>query len=236
MSNLFTPFEKYPVVNIINKQAKTTSLNVAEVFDKRHDNVIRDINDLIEKVPEEFAAENFEANKIKVLNNPSGEEISHYSLTRDGFILLVMGFTGDRVIQFKIAFLEAFNQMEERLRHKELTALPDPESMAKARRDGYAAGVMLSLDIRLLIQQLDLDDDLLQQIVWYRLIGLTQREAASLSGISKDNIGHIERVLDRHGVEFAYIPGNKRKNIIRQRYEDALKAAGMFCPRIGGAL
>ncbi len=110
-----------PVLSVVNNQVITSSKDVAKFFEKRHDHVIRDIDDIIEKVPESFAAPNFGANKINVLNNPSGEEISHYTLTRDGFTILAMGFTGKRAMQFKVAYIEAFNRMEAELMHRDPT-------------------------------------------------------------------------------------------------------------------
>lgn len=114
-----------PVVSVVNNQAITTSKDVAALFEKRHDNVIRDIKDLIKKVPVDFAAANFEENKIKVLCGV-GEEITHYNLTRDGFTVLSFGYTGKKAMQFKLAYIEAFNLMEAQLRQQRFPELPPP--------------------------------------------------------------------------------------------------------------
>jgi len=102
-----------PVVSIINNQIVTTSLNVAEVFEKQHKDVLKAIRNL--GIPDDFRERNFAPNKIKVLNNPSGEEISHYHLTRDGFTILAFGFTGKKAMKFKLAYIDAFNRMEAEL-------------------------------------------------------------------------------------------------------------------------
>ena len=99
-------------LTVINDQVTTSSLNVAKIFGKRHDNVLRAIDLLAKEIPEDFYLLNFEANKIKVLNHPSGEETESYTMTRDGFTLLAMGFTGKRATQFKVAYIAAFNAME----------------------------------------------------------------------------------------------------------------------------
>ena len=111
-----------PVVSIVNQQATTTSLNVAEVFGKQHKDVLRAIGNL--EIPNDFRQRNFAPNKIKVLNNQSGEEISHYNITRDGLMLLAFGFTGAKAMKFKFAYIEAFNQMEAALTER---ALPPPK-------------------------------------------------------------------------------------------------------------
>lgn len=205
MSNQETTSEKYPVVAIVNNQTITTSLNVAEVFGKRHDHVIRDINDLIKKVPEEFAAANFGANKIKVLNNPSGEEISHYKITRDGWVLLVFGFTGADAMQFKLAYLKAFNKMEEALRNQ-LRALPDPSAIANAKKE--ATGNALKLADR--INEMDLGIKGLSKLCFYRQANLTQKECARLLGVTREQVQELERYLKGIGIVFAAISGNKR--------------------------
>ena len=70
-------------LTVINDQVTTSSLNVAKIFGKRHDNVLRAIDLLAKEIPEDFYLLNFEANKIKVLNHPSGEETESYTMTRD---------------------------------------------------------------------------------------------------------------------------------------------------------
>lgn len=115
-----------PVVSIVNNHAITTSKDVAQIFDKQHSHVIRDINEIIKKVPTDFSAANFGSNKINVLRG-AGEEISHYDITRDGFTILAMGFTGKKAMQFKIAYIEAFNKMEAELMSKSrFPELPPP--------------------------------------------------------------------------------------------------------------
>jgi len=100
-------------VKIFERAGKqwTTSLNIAEVFGKNHFDVL----DKIEKLEcsQEFAQRNFTAGGYADKNNQMRKM---YDLTRDGFVLLVMGFTGKPAMQFKEAFLEAFNKMEEYIR------------------------------------------------------------------------------------------------------------------------
>ena len=96
-------------------QVVTTSLRVAEIFSKRHSDVLRDIREL--DCSEDFHKRNF-ASMLKTtqLGNNATRKDPYYLITRDGFVFLVMGFTGKTAAKFKEAYIRAFNVMEERLR------------------------------------------------------------------------------------------------------------------------
>jgi Rha family phage regulatory protein len=91
-------------------QLWTTSVDLARNFGKRHDNVIRDIVNLT--IPDEFRLLNFEESSYL---NEQGKGQPMYEMTRDGFTLLAMGFTGKKAMQWKIKYITAFNAMERRL-------------------------------------------------------------------------------------------------------------------------
>ncbi len=101
---------EYPQVQIVNGVAMTTSLDVAKYFDKRHDDVLKSIRNL--QVSELFSHRNFAGTSYP---DQQGKERPMYHLTKDGFIFLVMGFTGEKAAQIKEAYIAAFNQMEARL-------------------------------------------------------------------------------------------------------------------------
>ncbi|MBN2642029.1 MAG: Rha family transcriptional regulator [Victivallales bacterium] len=104
-------------VRIIDGKAMVSSRVVAEVFRKRHDNVIRDIESL--QVPDTWLALNFEEIKSSSnLGKGRTREYKAYNMTRDGFTILAMGFTGKRAMEFKLAYIEAFNAMELTLRQQ----------------------------------------------------------------------------------------------------------------------
>lgn len=107
-------------VFIQNQQIKTNSLKVAEVFAKRHTNILRAIESL--DCSSEFNELNFEPVEYK---DAKGESRPMYEMTKDGFIFLVMGFTGVKAAQFKEAYINAFNHMAAMLHNQkhELTAL-----------------------------------------------------------------------------------------------------------------
>lgn len=106
-----------PSVSLHSGRPATTSLEVAKFFSKRHDHVVRSIQDLISNTPESFSAPNFWAAEY---SDEQGKPRPMFILYRDGFMLLVMGYTGKKALAMKLAYIEAFNRMEEELaRQKE---------------------------------------------------------------------------------------------------------------------
>jgi Rha family phage regulatory protein len=99
------------LVELINNQPITTSLKIAEVFEKRHCDILRDIKTL--DCSREFNLRNF-AEVERTLEN--GATYKMYNITRDGFTFLAMGFTGPKAAQFKEAYINAFNRMEQKLK------------------------------------------------------------------------------------------------------------------------
>ncbi len=96
----------------INKEEITvvTSLDIAETFGKDHKNVLKDIREL--ECSEEFSRLNFEPTSYKDKFN---REQPMYYITRDGFTLLVMGYTGEKAMKFKEAYIKQFNAMAKAL-------------------------------------------------------------------------------------------------------------------------
>lgn len=96
----------------IHKEDTTavTSLDVAEAFSKRHADVLRDIENL--QCSEEFTQRNFALSSYK---DASGKSNKEYLITRDGFVMLVMGYTGEKAMKFKEGYIRQFNAMEKAL-------------------------------------------------------------------------------------------------------------------------
>lgn len=118
------------LVVIKNNQATTSSNKVAEVFGKRHDLVLRDINRLVGQL-RECSDFNLLKNEeigfnLSSYKDKSNRRMPAYEITRDGFTLLAMGFTGAKALQFKLKYIQAFNEMEEKLKNK--VAVSDKKS------------------------------------------------------------------------------------------------------------
>jgi len=102
----------HPLVQISDGQAITVSTEVARVFEKRHDHVLDAIKNLLSELPADHAP-NFREMVINVeIGSGATRKSPAYHLTRDGFTLLAMGFTGKRALAFKLAYIDAFNKME----------------------------------------------------------------------------------------------------------------------------
>lgn len=94
-----------------DQQAVTSSLQVAETFDKNHRDVMKRIRDL--------TAQNIAVGKMFIQStylNRQGHSQPMYYMNRDGFTLLVVGFTGKKALEFKMQYIEAFNQLENELK------------------------------------------------------------------------------------------------------------------------
>ncbi|MBQ8609910.1 MAG: Rha family transcriptional regulator [Campylobacter sp.] len=91
---------------VVNSGVFTTSLSVAKVFEKRHSDILAQIREFPK---DDFTERNF---PLSEYTDSTGRKLPCYNLTRDGFSLLVMGFTGARAYKWKIEFIEAFNKME----------------------------------------------------------------------------------------------------------------------------
>ena len=103
-----------------NDQVLTTSLKVAEVFEKEHKHVL----DAVRKL---FTAENSAVKQMfqeSTYLNERNQSQPMFVMNRDGFTLLAMSFNGKKALDFKIAYIDAFNTMEAELKDKK-PALPD---------------------------------------------------------------------------------------------------------------
>lgn len=119
-----------------DRQAVTTSLQVAKNFEKRHDNVLRDIENLHKDVL------NFEEMFIESTELDSyGRDRRIYYMNRDGFSLLAMGFTGKKALQFKLKYIDAFNQMEKQLQQQKPLSLPEQIQLIAKGYDGLSKDV-----------------------------------------------------------------------------------------------
>ncbi|MBP4059022.1 Rha family transcriptional regulator [Aeromonas sp. Prich7-2] len=109
MNNL-TAFSATDLISLHHGQPMTTSLKVAEVFGKQHKNVLRKLETL--ECSQEFNRLNFEP--VEYIDN-KGEPRRAWNMTKNGFIFLVMGFTGKLAAQFKEHYIQAFDAMAAQL-------------------------------------------------------------------------------------------------------------------------
>ena len=119
-----------------NGQPVASSRDIAEHFEKEHRNVLRDIDDLRKDVL------NFEQMFFSVeIPDSYGRPQRAYLMNRDGFSLLVMGFTGKSALEWKLKYIEAFNRMEAQIK--------SPQPMTTAQMFAMQAQVNLEQEQRI---------------------------------------------------------------------------------------
>jgi len=106
------------LVFIEDGQAVTDSLKIAEVFEKEHARVMRDIREL--ECSEKFRVGNFAESTYA---NSQGRAMPRYLMNQKAFTLLAMGYTGSRAMEFKEAYIERFERMEKQLSRPSNTKL-----------------------------------------------------------------------------------------------------------------
>lgn len=109
-----------------DEQAVTSSLQVARNFDKNHRDVLESVRNLTAENP---------ATRIMFFEttykNSRGQEYPEYLMNRDGFTLLAMGFTGKKALEFKLKYIDAFNQMENHIKENQLKIPNSPMEILK---------------------------------------------------------------------------------------------------------
>ena len=125
------------ILSTQNGEPVASSREVAKRFGKNHRDVLRAIEDILEGVrkiaqtPKDITAQNCAVTqmffKSEYTHPQNHQKYPMYLMNRDGFSLLAMGFTGKEAVQWKLKYIEAFNQMEKQLaaQHKEQQAVQD---------------------------------------------------------------------------------------------------------------
>lgn len=134
MSQALLLSDPAPSIIVRSGRPATTSREVARYFNKPHDDVLKSVRRLIDVTPENFRLGNFSESSY---TNEQGKTQPMFIIYRDGFMLLVMGYTGKKALAIKLAYIEAFNAMEEELARRSRPALPTdpfPCSVEECRR------------------------------------------------------------------------------------------------------
>jgi Rha family phage regulatory protein len=124
-----------PQVFLKDGIAFTDSRDVAKKFKKEHKNVLRDIQNL--GCSSDFSKLNFELSSYQTTQNKT---LPCFHMSRDGFVILAMGFTGKEAMQWKEDYIEAFNMMEAALKDNTQSGIP-MELRMKLEQVSYACGL-----------------------------------------------------------------------------------------------
>lgn len=166
------------LINIENKdgQLVVSSREVARNFEKQHKHVLEAIDKLVEGVAEK-SADLFIPNQYQ--HEQNGQWYKEYLLTRDGFSLLVMGFTGQRALDWKLKYIEAFNTMEQQL----------------TKLDNLSPQLQLLINLEL--QQKQIQQQISQ--VNQRVDGIKEIVGLSTAGWRDDAKALIVKIADKWG-------------------------------------
>ena len=165
------PKDQYGVFADTKDTARVDSLFVAEFFEKEHKNVLRDIAKITDPksgLSTEFAQLNFEPTSY---TDGWNRKQKAYAMTRDGFTMLVMGYTGQKAMKFKELYIKRFNEMEQFIK-----------TLVSARQEFP----LLTANIKLLHENpkpyhFSNECDMLNRIV----IGMTAKQFRLANGIEK---------------------------------------------------
>lgn len=109
------------ILSTQNGEPVASSLQIAESFEKRHDHVMRGIEDILRGLPKNGDTPMFY--KTEYTHEQNGQTYPMYLMNRDGFSLLVMGFTGKAALEWKLKYIQAFNEMEKKLNAPQMLKL-----------------------------------------------------------------------------------------------------------------
>ena len=198
------------------QQAVTTSLQVAETFEKRHDAILRDLDNLkasIDESPQNWGDLFWEDTYTHPQNKQPYRMIF---MNRDGFTLLAMGFTGKEVLRFKLAYINAFNAME-RVVHA-------PMSMEDIMISTLETQKQLKIEVR------DIKDDVHQlkeeqPIAPYPLLKMDtarKRKVIEVLGGKKSNAYRTisKRVFSEAGRDFKEFFGIPRYDMLPKKHAE----------------
>lgn len=208
-----------------DKQAVTTSLQVAENFEKQHGHILRDIQNLKKDVSN-FGEMFFEI----VTPDAYGRDRKAYYLNRDGFTLLAMGFTGKKALQFKLAYIKAFNEMENYIETQQLPMTAEDIKIAtlETQKELKKQISNVSSDVEGLKKEIDLSRN--QKA---RLSKLVRNNAMQAVGGKKSQAydKFYKKAIAEHwrGIK-NYFDVASYEEIPKVRFEEAMELATMWEP------
>lgn len=116
--------ERNPIVFVKDGEVFANSREVAAYFDKRHDHVLRDIDNLLKSEPK-LGLANF--GDTPYIDQQNGQTYRSFDMDQDGFALLAMGFTGQKALRWKLKYIEAFKVMRSHLTQPRAIDFSDPK-------------------------------------------------------------------------------------------------------------
>lgn len=210
-----------------DKQAVTTSLQVAENFGKRHDHILRDLDELKEGLTQNWGDLFSESTYVHPQNK---QEYRMIYMNRDGFTLLAMGFTGKKALQFKLAYIKAFNEMENYIETQQLPISQEDIMIAtlETQKELKKQISTVSSDVEGLKQEIDLSR--LQKSKLSKLVRKNAMEAVG-GKHSQAYKGFYKKAISEHWREIKnYFDVASYEEIPKLRFDEAMDLAAMWKP------
>lgn len=202
------------LVYLKNDEAVCDSLQVAAKFGKRHSDVIRAIENLIVNDSTQNCVQCFKQTAYK---DDTGKSNKMYRVNRDGFSVLAMGFTGKKAMEWKWAYIKAFNQMESFIKEKATQAWIETRQAGKLTRKAetdtikklaeYAKGQGSEHPDRLCMAYTKLAN---------KMAGIQKRDGAT--AVQLNNLSLMENII-LHVIDTGILAGKHYKDI----YQDCKK-------------
>lgn len=204
------------LVYLKNDEAVCDSLQVAEKFGKRHDRVLRSIENLllglpkIEETPKMFW-------KSFYIEEQNGQRYPKYIMNRDGFSLLVMGFTGKDALEWKLQYIKAFNQMESFIKEKATQTWVETRKAGKLTRKAETDTIKKLVDYAK-TQGSEHSEKLYMTYskLANKMAGISKRDEATVMQLN--NLSLIENII-LHVIDTGILTGKHYKEI----YQDCKK-------------
>ena len=197
-----------------DQQAVTTSLVLAEAFNKNHRDVLEKISSKINSA--ENSAQYKKMFAEATYTDKSGKQNKMYYLNRDGFTFIAMGFTGKKADEFKLKYIEAFNKMEQIVR-QELPQTPEEKlaltMQVTLRLDKRVGKLEKSIDEIQNKSEIDSDQR-------YKLWVARNKKAVKALG-GKESNAYKDKALSRK--VFRTLEHSLKKKFVISRYEDLKK-------------
>lgn len=209
------PYEqnKVALVKVENNQIVTDSRIVAEHFGKEHKHVLEAIDNL---VAQNSATKNMFLGQTREYR---GRDFRYYLMNRDGFSLLVMGFTGKAALNWKLKYIEAFNMMEKEITNKSALAIPkDYPSALRALADEYEKNQRLSVENKAMLPKADFYDTLMDT---KNAVSMGEAAKKLDMNIGRNNLFAILRkhgVLDAHNIPYQSMIDRRYFRVITKTY------------------
>lgn len=186
------------LVEIKNDQVVVSSVDVARNFEKRHNNLMRDIDTIIEDCSILSSAKQMFLKST--YTNENNREFDCYLMNRDGFSLLVMGFTGTKALEWKVKYIQAFNQMEKQLKESQVALIPNfsnPAEAARAWADQYEARLKAESENKLLAPKASYTDNVLSSEGYMTATQIAKDYGKSAKWLNK--LLHVEGIQYKSG-------------------------------------